>query len=117
MSGLNINFNKLALITFGCEEAWVEEIRRMMHCLVVKLPIAYLGIPLGASPHRVETWKLMIEKIKKRLPLWKEKLLSRAGRLVLIEFVLNSLPLYYLSIFKIPKKVATQIIKLQRHFL
>ena len=58
-----INFNKLALIAFGCEEAWVEEIRKMMHCLMVKLPIVYLGIPLGANLCRVETWMSVIEKI------------------------------------------------------
>ena len=83
---------------------------------MVKLPIIYLGIPLGANPRRIETWKLVMEKIEKRLALWKAKLLSRARRLVLIKPVLTSLPLYYQSIFKIPKGVATQIIKLQRHF-
>jgi len=31
--------------------------------------------------------------------------------------VLNSLPVYYLSLFKMPKGVAKEIIKLQRKFL
>ena len=36
--------------------------------------------------------------------------------LVLIKAVLNSLPMYYLSIFKIPKTVALKLIRLQRDF-
>ena len=74
------------------------------------LPISYLGIPLGVNPHKSSTWKLVIEKIEKRLSMWKVKTLCRAGRLTLIKAVLNNLPMYYLSIFKIPKKVAHRII-------
>ena len=37
--------------------------------------------------------------------------------LVLTKAVLNSLPWYYLSLFKIPKAVANKIIQMQRKFL
>jgi len=59
----------------------------------------------------------VIDKIQHRLNVWKGTCLSRAGRLVSIKAVLNSLPIYYLSIFKLPKKVAQEIIKIQRQFL
>lgn len=49
--------------------------------------------------------------------MWKAKLLSRAGKLTLLKSVLNNLPLYYLSIFRIPKMVAKKIIGIQRRFL
>ena len=116
MSRLNINFGKSALIAFGCDEDWVHQMRLMLCCSMVKLSILYLGISLGANPRRTETWKLVIEKVRKWLSLWKAKLLSRVGRLVLIKLVLNSLLLFYLSIFRIPNSIALQIIKLQRRF-
>ena len=116
MSGLQINYSKSALIHFRCEESWVDDIKNELRCSAVHLPITYLGIPLGANPKRVSTWKPVVDKIERRLALWKAKLLSRAGRLVLIKSVLNNLPLYYLSIFKMPKTVALKIIKLQRSF-
>ena len=94
----------------------MDEIKNILRCSVVHLPIRYLGIPLGANPKKVSTWKPVLEKIENRLALWKAKLLSRAGRLVLIKSVLNNLPLYYLSIFKMLKIVAHIIIKMQRKF-
>ena len=50
------------------------------------------------------------------MSLWKARSLSKAGRLVLIKSVLNSIPMYYLSLFHMPKKVANRIIQLQRRF-
>jgi len=36
---------------------------------------------------------------------------------VLIKFALNNLPLYCFSIFRMPKKVESKIVRLQRRFL
>ena len=89
----------------------------MIGCLLVQLPVKYLGIPLGANMRRAESWQYIIEKVRKKLGSWKSSCLSRAGRLVLIKAVLSSLPLYYLSIFRMPKRVANDITRLQRRFL
>lgn len=59
----------------------------------------------------------MITKIENKLSSWKAKLLSRAGKLTLIKSVLNSLPIYYLSMFKMSKSIANKIVKLQRRFV
>ena len=37
--------------------------------------------------------------------------------MILIKAVLSSLPVYYLSLFKMPKRVAKEINRLQRRFL
>ena len=81
-----------------------------------RLPMKYLGIPLGANLKRVETWKLIINRIEKRLSAWKIKILFKVERLVLIKFVLSSLPMYFLGLFKMPIEVAKKIISLQRKF-
>ena len=83
---------------------------------MLSLPIRYLGILAGANPRREETWDPIIDKIKKKLNGWNSKLLSRARRLMLINLVLNNLPLYYLRLFKMPKRVAKRIISLQCDF-
>lgn len=84
-------------------------------CNLVELTMTYLGIALGANMKKVSTWNPIITKIQKKLGMWKSKFLSRAGRLVLIKADINSMPLYYMSLFKIPK-IVQQIIKIQREF-
>jgi hypothetical protein len=49
------------------------------------------------------------ERIEKKLSSWKEKYLSVGGRLVLINSVLSSLPMFMLSFFEIPKGVLEKI--------
>jgi hypothetical protein len=52
----------------------------------------------------------MIEEcIEKKLSSWKGKYLSVGGRLVLINSVLSSLPMFMLSFFEIPKCVLEKI--------
>ena len=116
MTGLRINYGKSVLIPMGCGEEWIEDILVTLKCGVAKLPISYLGIPLGANPKKSSTWKPIIEKVEKRLAMWKTTTLSKVGRLTLIKAVLNNLPMYYLSLFRIPKNVAKRIIQLQRRF-
>ena len=40
---------------------------------------------------------------------WKEKIISKAGREVLIKTVAQAIPIYSMSIFKLPKKVCDDI--------
>nr|XP_029145814.1 uncharacterized protein LOC114924701 [Arachis hypogaea] len=85
--------------------------------LEAALPIKYLGIQLGANPRLVKTWKPIVDKVEEKFSLWKAKVLNKAGKLVLIKLVLNSLPVYYLSLYRMPKAVTDKLISLQRRFL
>lgn len=53
----------------------------------------------------------------KKLALWKGKMLSIGGRITLIKSSLSNLPLYFMSLFPIPKKVIEKINKITRAFL
>ena len=101
-----------ALIPFNCNEEWVLNVKENLGCAVASLPIKYLGILLGANPKRVETWKLVIQRIESKLSNWKAGLLSQAGKLVLIKAAINNLLMYYLGLFRMPKVVAKKIISL-----
>ncbi|XP_072076501.1 uncharacterized protein [Arachis hypogaea] len=85
---------------------------RLLGCKDAYLPDRYLGISLGANPKLVKTWKPVIDMVEEKLSLWKAKSLNKAGKLVLIKPVLNSLPIYYLSLYKMPKAVAEKITSL-----
>ncbi|XP_058759065.1 uncharacterized protein LOC131632309 [Vicia villosa] len=55
--------------------------------------------------------------MRRRLSSWKCRCLSIGGRITLISSVLNAIPVYYLSFYKIPKVVLAEMVKLQREFL
>jgi hypothetical protein len=50
-------------------------------------------------------WAMIEERIEKNLSSWKGKYLSVRDKLVLINSVLSSLPMFMLSFFEIPKGV------------
>ena len=117
MSGLNLNYNKSAFISWKSDDFhWVDELAKNVGCLHVRPPFSYLGFPLGANFNTYAAWKPILRNIENKLASWKVRLLSRSGRLTLIKSVLNSLPVYFMSLFKMPKIVADKIVKMQRKF-
>jgi len=52
----------------------------IVRCINGSLPRMCLGLPLGASPKRLATWRSVIDKISCRLHTRKGKLLSLGGR-------------------------------------
>jgi hypothetical protein len=52
---------------------------------------------------------LIEERIEKKLSSWKGKYLSVGGRLILINSVLTSLPMFMLSFFEVQKGVIEKI--------
>ena len=54
-------------------------------------------------------WRIIEERIEKTLCSWKSKFLSVGGRLVLINSVLSSLPMYMFSFFEVPRGVLKKI--------
>ena len=62
-------------------------------------------------------WEAVEERFQKRFALWKRRYLSKGGRQKLIKSTLPSLPIYFMSLFVIPKKVVARLEKIQKEFL
>lgn len=112
-----VNFEKSSLTTWQNDHSWVETMANNLGCKLEKLPMRYLGLPLGVSCKSIKCWTPVNDKINQKLTIWRCKMLSKSGRVQLIKIILNSLPVYYLSVFKIPSAVENKIISLQRKFL
>ncbi|KAM7480591.1 hypothetical protein LguiA_028804 [Lonicera macranthoides] len=95
----------------------LEEWATRLGCEIKNWPLKYLGLPLRGNPNSLEFCNLVLEKVKKKLDGWKGGCLSKGGRLILIEFVLASLPTYFLSIFRILAKIKNVLEKRMRDFL
>ncbi|KAJ9535280.1 hypothetical protein OSB04_un001622 [Centaurea solstitialis] len=94
-----------------------EEIMRILPFKLGVLPVRYLGVPLLSTKLFHKDCAGLIDKIKKRVLDWKNKSLSFAGRLQLINSVLSSISVYWASLFLLPVSVVKEIEKLMRRFL
>lgn len=69
----------------------------------------YLGLPMASGKSKINTFKELREKITKKVTGWKEKLISKVGREILIKTVVQAIPTYSMSLFKILKAVCDNI--------
>ncbi|XP_071694839.1 uncharacterized protein [Rutidosis leptorrhynchoides] len=115
-SGLKVNYHKSNLIGIGVDNVEVENVARIFGCKVSSTPFIYLGLPVGGNMKRVESWALVVSKFEKRLSDWKARSVSFGGRLTLVKAVLNSLPLYYFSLFRAPPCVIKHLESVRRSF-
>jgi len=109
LSGLKINFHKSEVFCFGQAKDHEEFYSQLFGCASGKYPFRYLGLPMHFRKLYNKDWKCIEERIEKRLSGWKGKLLTVDGRLVLINSVLSSLPMFMMSFFELPKGVVEKI--------
>ncbi|KAJ9557802.1 hypothetical protein OSB04_012416 [Centaurea solstitialis] len=115
VSGLKINLNKSKLYGIGVNDE-VKKWAVTLGCGYGKLPLLYLGLPVGTSMHFCSNWLPVIEKSKKKLAGRKAKLFSFGGRWTLTKTILGSLSLYYFSLFRAPVRVVNTLERLRSNF-
>ena len=115
-SGLRINLAKSEILPIG-EVEEVDEMAAELGCRMGQLPAVYLGLPLEAPNKASSVWDGVEERVRRRLALWKRQYISKGGRITLIKTTMASMPLYQMSLFRMPKTVARRLEKLQRDFL
>jgi hypothetical protein len=109
LSGLKINFHKSGLFCFVETRDRTGEYVQIFGCLEGEFPFRYLGIPMSPMRLSNKDWRVVEEIFQKKLSSWKGKLLLSGGRLVLINSVLSSLPMFMMSFFRIPKGVLEKL--------
>lgn len=113
-SGLKVNVHKSSMIGINTEDAWLKHAAKVLLCNTGALPLTYLGLPIGGPSNRISMWNPVIARMEKKLASWKGNLLSIGGRTTLIKASLSSIPLYYMSLFPIPKGVLDKLKRIQR---
>lgn len=88
-----------------------------LSCSVQGFPQPYLGLPLSWEKLSAADFAPMIAKVDKYLAGWRAGLLSPAGRLVLINAVLDSFPTYAMAAVVLPPAVIKTLDALRRSFL
>ena len=109
LSGLKINFHKSEIFCFGKAKEEEAQYKHIFGCESGALPFKYLGVPIHYRKLRNSEWNPVECRFDGKLGCWKGKLLSYGDRLVLINSVLTSLPMFMLSFLEIPKGVRKRL--------
>ena len=86
-----------------------EALAQTLNVNLIQNPSKYLGINFKLRGNKVADFQFLIEKLNSKLQGWKAKLLSQVGRTTLTSSILQSLPLYTFSCFRVPKQVCTKM--------
>jgi hypothetical protein len=81
----------------------VESLAGILQCKASAFPLRFLDLSLSGRPLSKQQYQDLIDSIQKGLPGWKAEKLSIVGRLVLLNSVLTTKPLFFMSVFLLPK--------------
>ncbi|XP_017248940.1 uncharacterized protein LOC108219886 [Daucus carota subsp. sativus] len=117
ISGQMINYDKSS-VTFSsnttadnrkevCEQLGVNEAQN---------PGRYLGMPMYVGRRKVATFSFLSDKISKKLQVWQNQTLSKAGNVTLLKTAAEVVPNFWMSMLLIPLEVCDRIEKSMKAF-
>ena len=79
----------------------MEEIKLSLRVPAIQHYEKYLGLPSFVSRGKKACFMQIKERIWAKMQGWKEKLLSQVGKEIMIKAVVQSIPTYSMSVFKL----------------
>lgn len=116
-SGLKISLQKTSFVSCGVPQDQVDIIAQTCHLTAATLPVCYLGVPLLPQKLSMHHCAPLIQLIKAKVNSWSARTLSYAGRLLLLNTVINGITNFWTSTFVLPKACITKINSLCSSFL
>lgn len=108
--GQSINFEKSSICfssnTVGDRR---ETIKNMLGVKEVDRFESYLRLPTLLGRSKYQAFSFLKDRVWKKMQGWKGKLLSRAGKEVLIKAVAQSIPTYTMGVFLLPAKLCNEL--------
>ncbi|KAK1616134.1 hypothetical protein QYE76_021651 [Lolium multiflorum] len=104
-TGLQTNLAKSSITPISCDGIDTVGLAQNIGITVNSFPCVYLGMPLSIKKLTKADWQALLDKVDKYLATWKAKMMSKAGRLEMLNSVLSSLPVYLMTINDMPALV------------
>jgi hypothetical protein len=115
-TGLKVNYQKSSMVPINMNEERLSHFTSTFNCQSGSFPFTYLGLPLGITKPTLEYFIPMVQRVQKRLGGIAD-FLDYGGKLQMVNSVLASLPIFYMSCFEVPVTIKDQVIKYMRHCL
>jgi|UniRef100_A0A2N9ED81 hypothetical protein len=116
-SGQQINRLKTTIFfSKSTPQANQDSILGMLGVPAIKQYEKYLGLPSFVGRAKYSSFAQIKERVWSKLKGWKEKLISQAGREVLIKAVAQAIPTFAMSCFRLPARLIKEIEVLIRRF-
>ena len=85
-----------------CRQPQIDVVTEAFPCQVSHFPCPYLGLPLSYKRPTKVSLQPVLDKVIKRCPTWKARLLAKQGRLILVKAVLASILVYHSIAMELP---------------
>ena len=116
-SGQKLNWEKTNIFfSKVVNEETKAEISNFLQVPEVREYEKYLGLPAMVGRNRKASLNFIKERVWSKLQGWKEKLLSQAGREILLKAVVQAIPTFAIGCFKLPVGLCDEIEALIRKF-
>jgi hypothetical protein len=110
-SGQLVSDAKSSIFFSPCTEVDMRvQVCTILNILIEAITDKYLGLPPLVGIDRSDCFQHLIDKVCKILSGWKEKNMSFGGKEALIKSVIQAIPAYVMSVFKLPKQIIKEII-------
>ena len=116
-SGQQINKTKTTIFfSKSTSEEVKNHIKYALDVPVILQYEKYLGLPSLVGKNKKASFNYIKERVWKKIQGWKEKLLSQAGREILIKAIVQAILTYTMSCFKLPLGLYGDIESIIRKF-
>ncbi|KAL3536252.1 hypothetical protein ACH5RR_004713 [Cinchona calisaya] len=102
--GQKVNLEKSSMfISKNTDPQTRGEVQATLQGIKIVNQEKYLGLPLVIGRSKNDVFGCAKDRLNRKINGWKGKLLSSAGKEVLLKSVAMALPSYVMSVFKLPK--------------
>ena len=112
-----INDHKSSIFFFNTPEPIQRRIATILRFQIQSLPLTYLGVPIVVGRQPRLFWQNVLDKLRQKVNHWTHRWLSSAGRVTLLQSVIQALPIYRSMVQAAPVYFLKEFDALSRQFL
>jgi hypothetical protein len=116
-SGQVISSGKSTIFSGSINQARLNQIVNILNFNIGSLPFNYLGVPIFKGKPKSCYLQPIADRINLKLSSWKASLLSMAGRVQLVQSVIQSMLIYSISVYAWPISLLKDLEKNIRNFI